>query len=371
MPAGSRRRGSRPWFALGAFAGDAEVDDVSHAMFDGLPELATPVDATAIRANCADTVTSCRSAAWISVRELLDAMWRIGMITARHDFAGWASRRIESASIDAKLCADRRASAGTHHALRPDQPVELLRRSDGRAGSLPRAASCRSCARPWRSPPPCRSRSSGASAVTSISERSISSRMRASLASMPATQLSVNERAASASSRIDCSMQCAITGLKTLSSKWPWLAADGDRGLIADHLAAHHGQRLALRRVDLAGHDRGAGLVLRQHQLAEAGARAGAEQADVVGDLEQVGGERVERAVREHVGVVRRQRLELVRRGDERQPGERGDLLRERLGELRLGVEAGADRGAALRQRIELLAARAACARCRSSTCAA
>jgi hypothetical protein len=42
--------------------------------------------------------------------------------------------------------------------------------------------------------------------------------MRASLASMPLTQLSANDRAASATSRIGCSMQCAIAGLKTLAS---------------------------------------------------------------------------------------------------------------------------------------------------------
>ena len=85
-------------------------------------------------------------------------------------------------------------------------------------------------------------------------------------------------------------------------------------------------------------------------QFAEARARAGAEEADVVGDLEQRRGERVERAVREHHRVVRGQRLELVRRGDEGQAGDLGDLLGDLLGEADRRVEAGADRGAALRQ---------------------
>ena len=49
--------------------------------------------------------------------------------------------------------------------------------------------------------------------------------MRSSLASMPATQWSVNERMASRMSVIDCSTACAMAGLNTLSSKWPWLAA--------------------------------------------------------------------------------------------------------------------------------------------------
>ena len=97
----------------------------------------------------------------------------------------------------------------------------------------------------------------------------------------------------------------------------------------------------------------------------------GAEQADVVGDLEQPGGDRVERAVHEDIGVVRGERLELVRRADEGQAGDRGDALGEQLGEFRLGVEAGADRGAALRQRIELLHRRLASARMPISTCAA
>ena len=41
---------------------------------------------------------------------------------------------------------------------------------------------------------------------------------------MPTTQLSVKLRQPSASSRIDCSTLWMITGLNTLSSKWPLLA---------------------------------------------------------------------------------------------------------------------------------------------------
>ena len=66
----------------------------------------------------------------------------------------------------------------------------------------------------------------------------------------------------------------------------------------------------------------------------------------------------VERAVREHVGVVRGERLELVGRGDEGQAGEaRRSRRRSGSAKCGLGVEPGADRGAALRQRIELRAA--------------
>ena len=73
-------------------------------------------------------------------------------------------------------------------------------------------------------------------------------------------------------------------------------AAEGDGGVVAHHLRADHRERLALRRVDLARHDRRAWLILRQAQLAEATARAGAEEAQVVGDLVERAREHVERA---------------------------------------------------------------------------
>jgi len=89
-------------------------------------------------------------------------------------------------------------------------------------------------------------------------------------------------------------------------------AANRHRRVVPEHLAAHHGHRFALRRIDLARHDRGARLVLRQDQFAEARTRARAEQADIVGDLEQSGRDRIDGAMREHVSVVGGQRLEFV-----------------------------------------------------------
>ena len=95
-------------------------------------------------------------------------------------------------------------------------------------------------------------------------------------------------------------------------------AGERDRRVVAEHPGADHGQRLGLGRIDLARHDRGARLVLRQDQLADPRSRAGAEEADVVGDLEEAGRERVEGAVRGHHRVVRGERLEHVGRGPER-----------------------------------------------------
>ena len=113
--------------------------------------------------------------------------------------------------------------------------------------------------------------------------------MRFSSARIPVDAV-VGERARGVGQQLD-RMQHTICQhrLEDVELEMALAAADRDRGVIAEHLAADHGQRLALGRIDLARHDRGARLVLRQDQFAEARARARAEQADVVGDLEQAG----------------------------------------------------------------------------------
>src|SRR5690606_29971165 len=102
-------------------------------------------------------------------------------------------------------------------------------------------------------------------------------------------------------------------------------------------------------------HDGRSGLVLREGQFDEAGARTGAEQADVLRDLEQRSGDRVQRAAREDIAVMGGELFELVRRGIEGKAGDLRDLLREQFGEAFLCVESGADGGAALGERIQLL----------------
>ena len=64
-------------------------------------------------------------------------------------------------------------------------------------------------------------------------------------------------------------------------------AGDGHRRVVADDLRGDLQHDLGHDRVDLAGHDRRALLQLGQEQLADAGARAGAHQRDVLGDLGQ------------------------------------------------------------------------------------
>ncbi|EAU43488.1 hypothetical protein R2601_23383 [Salipiger bermudensis HTCC2601] len=131
-------------------------------------------------------------------------------------------------------------------------------------------------------------------------------------------------------------------------------ACHADGGVVAHDMGADHGQSLGLGRVHLAGHDRGAGLVLRQDQLTKARARAGAQQTDVVGDLEQRRGHGLERAREHHHGVMRGEGFELVGRGDEGQAGDLGHVRGDGLAPALLGVEPGAHGGAALRQLVDV-----------------
>ena len=120
--------------------------------------------------------------------------------------------------------------------------------------------------------------------------------------------------------------------------------------VVGHHLHGDHRHRLALGRVDLSRHDGAARLVLRDEQLADAAARAGGQQAHVVGDLHQIRRERLERAVEIDQLILAGERVELVGRGDKALAGQRGNLLRDGLAERRQGVQPRADRRAAQRQ---------------------
>src|SRR5690606_1382155 len=120
-------------------------------------------------------------------------------------------------------------------------------------------------------------------------------------------------------------------------------AGEGQGGVVSEHLDADLRQGFALGRVDLARHDRGARLVFRQGQFAQTRTRAGTQEADVVGDLEQRSGDRVDGAVGEDHGVVGGQGLELVGGGGEGQARDLGDVLGDLFSEADRGVQAGAD----------------------------
>src|SRR3546814_6165665 len=69
--------------------------------------------------------------------------------------------------------------------------------------------------------------------------------------------------------------------------------------------------------------------------------------AQVIGDLHQRHGNGLELTGQFDRRVLRRQRLEIVIRGDEFQAGPRGQSTCKTFAEARIGIDAGADRGAA------------------------
>ena len=193
----------------------------------------------------------------------------------------------------------------------------------------------------------------GLSAVTSISERCDEFR-RCARGSARCRRRSArrSSRMPSASSRTLCRKLWMISGLKTFSSKLP----DAPPMLMATSLpitCAHdHRQRLALRRVDLARHDRASPARSRGCVSSPRPQRGpAASQRTSLAIFISARGQRLQRAVRVHERVVRGQRRELVRRGHERQAGQ---LARARAAtrsrELRVRVQAGADRRAAERE---------------------
>ena len=122
------------------------------------------------------------------------------------------------------------------------------------------------------------------------------------------------------------------------------------RHVVADDPGRHHGQRLRLGGVDLAGHDGGARLVGGDEDLADAAARAAREPAHVVGDLVERAGRGLERTRYRHQRLLAAHRGEAVGRLGERKAGTLGDRRRHlpRVGGS--GVQPGADRGAPDRQ---------------------
>ncbi len=127
--------------------------------------------------------------------------------------------------------------------------------------------------------------------------------------------------------------------------------ADGDRGIVADHLRGHLGDRFGDHRVDLARHDRDARLQIGQVQFAQSGQRTRAHPADVVGDLGQRHRDGLERTGGLDQAVAGGLSLERVfGRAQFGQPG-LGDKHVDHLGAEPVGrVEAGADGGAADRE---------------------
>ncbi|MNO92612.1 hypothetical protein D3C76_841930 [compost metagenome] len=138
--------------------------------------------------------------------------------------------------------------------------------------------------------------------------------------------------------------------LEHVQLQMPLAGGKADRRVIAQHLAGQHRQCFALGRVDLAWHDRAARLVGRQAYLGQPGARAGTQQAQVVGDFHQGHGQGLQGAGQAGQRLVAGEGSELVRRSDERQAGQRRQLAGDGFGKTMRGVESGTHGSAALGQ---------------------
>ena len=178
--------------------------------------------------------------------------------------------------------------------------------------------------------------------------------MRSRLGSMPTTQCSRKLSQPSAMSRQLCRKLWMISGLKTLSSKLPLMPPMLMATSLPITCAASMVTRLGLRGVDLARHDRAAGLVLGDGDLADAAARPRRQPAHVVGDLGERGRQRLERAVGVHQRVVAARASNLLGAVTKGRPVSSASSGRHAHRELGMRVEPGAHGGAAQRELAEV-----------------
>ena len=139
--------------------------------------------------------------------------------------------------------------------------------------------------------------------------------------------------------------------LEDVECKVALRSCKGHGGLVAKHLGAQHGHALALSGVDLAGHDGRTGLVLGKLELSKTAAGTGAEEANVLGDLEEGGGQSDELSVGLDNGVVCGQSLKLVWCRLEFLSRHLAHFSGNILGKALEGVEASADGGTTLSQK--------------------
>lgn len=123
---------------------------------------------------------------------------------------------------------------------------------------------------------------------------------------------------------------------------------NGSSDVVTHNLGADHGKGLALSGVDLSRHDRGAGLVLGEDQLAQTATRSRTEVTDILGDLE----ERASKGVKGTRGlddrIVSSENLELVGGGLEFGASHLGDLGGNGLIKALEGVQTSTDSSSTL-----------------------
>src|SRR5580692_9854375 len=114
--------------------------------------------------------------------------------------------------------------------------------------------------------------------------------------------------------------------------------------VVAKHLDRDHGERFALRGINLSRHDRRAWFVCGNLEFAESRTRTRGIPTNIVGDLQERARERAEHSAHTHHAIVRRERRELVRSRNKRFASLLRDSPRGDLPKARIGVEPRADR---------------------------
>ena len=170
----------------------------------------------------------------------------------------------------------------------------------------------------------------GLSAVAAASVDSAERRQPSSLALIPSTHFSAKIRAVLVEQADRLEQVARDQRDAHVELEVALRAGDRDRGVVADHLRADLEHDLGDHRVDLAGHDRGALLQLGQEQLADPGARAGAHQRQVVGDLRQRDGDDLQRAGQLDERVAVALRLERILGRPDLEPARLGQAARAR-----------------------------------------
>ena len=145
----------------------------------------------------------------------------------------------------------------------------------------------------------------------------------------------------------------AISGTKTLSSKWPCMPPIVIAVSLPITCAATCVTTSGMTGFTLPGMIELPFWSSGSADLGEPGARAGAHEADVVRDLRQRDGDHLERARRLDDPVARRLRLEGIGGRRDRSPVSLVSSSRTRAANSGMRVEAGADRGAAERDLAE------------------
>ena len=123
------------------------------------------------------------------------------------------------------------------------------------------------------------------------------------------------------------------------------LGGEGQRDVIADDLEADLVDHLRDHRVDLGGHDRGAGLTLGQPDLPQPRTGPGGQQAQVIADLGELDRQALDGRVHGDVGTRIARGLQQVLRSPNIQTGDLTQVLNNGALVVGRGVESCTDRG--------------------------